>query len=257
MRRHELSDEEWSIIQPLLPSKPRGVPRVDDRRVLNGILWRLRTGAPWRDIPERYGPRTTLYNRFVRWRAAGVWDRILAAVSAAYDGDIVMIDSSCVRVHQHGAAIKRGSRRRGWWHGTLPGRANHQDPRAGRCRRPSGEAHADAGPGGRCPGCSELARRPRPRRDAHRRPGLRHQRHPRSRRERGAWPTSRLARSARAASPSPAGSTASETWSSASSTGSNSSAASPPATTENPRTSAPRFSLPPSASGLQLNESAP
>ena len=59
MRQHELSDEEWSIIQPLLPNKPRGVPRVDDRRVLNGILWRFRTGAPWRDIPERYGPRTS------------------------------------------------------------------------------------------------------------------------------------------------------------------------------------------------------
>ena len=111
MRRHELSDEEWAIIQPLLPNKPRGVPRVDDRRVLNGILWRFRTGAPWRDIPERYGPRTTLYNRFVRWRAAGVWDRMLTAVSEAYDGAIVMIDSSCVRVHQHGGAVKRGDPR--------------------------------------------------------------------------------------------------------------------------------------------------
>ena len=108
MRRHELSEEEWSIIQPLLPQKSRGVPRVDDRRVINGILWRFRTGAPWRDVPERYGPRTTPYNRFVRWRAKGVWDRILDAVSEAYDGDIVMIDSSCVRVHQHGAAVKRG-----------------------------------------------------------------------------------------------------------------------------------------------------
>jgi len=84
------------------------VPRVDDRRVLNSILWRFRTGAPWRDIPERYGPRTTLYNRFFWWRAAGVWARILEAVSETYDGDIVMIDSSCVRVHQHGAAAKRG-----------------------------------------------------------------------------------------------------------------------------------------------------
>jgi transposase len=108
MRRHELSDAEWAIIRPLLPNKPRGVARVDDRRVIDGILWRFRTGAPWRDVPERYGPRTTLYNRFVRWRAAGVWDRLLTAVSAAYDGDIVMIDSSCVRVHQHGAAVKRG-----------------------------------------------------------------------------------------------------------------------------------------------------
>lgn len=108
MRRHELTDEEWGIIAPLLPNKPRGVARVDDRRVINGILWRFRTGAPWRDVPERYGPRTTLYSRFTRWRAAGVWDRLLAAVSAAYDGDIVMIDSSRVRVHQHGAVKTYG-----------------------------------------------------------------------------------------------------------------------------------------------------
>lgn len=106
MRCHELTDEEWAIIAPLLPNKVRGVARVDDRRVINGILWRFRTGAPWRDVPERYGPRTTLDNRFVRWRAAGVWDRLLEAVSAAYDGDIVMIDNSCVRVHYPGAAIK-------------------------------------------------------------------------------------------------------------------------------------------------------
>ena len=66
MRRHELTDAECRIIQPLLPNKSRGVPRVDDRRVLNGILWRFRTGSPWRDLPERYGPRATCYNRFVR-----------------------------------------------------------------------------------------------------------------------------------------------------------------------------------------------
>lgn len=108
MCRHDLSDEEWAVIEPLLPRDTRGVPRVDDRRVINGILWRFRTGSPWRDVPERYGPRTTLYNRFVRWRAKGIWDRLLSAVSEAYDGDIVMIDSSCVRVHQHGAAQKRG-----------------------------------------------------------------------------------------------------------------------------------------------------
>lgn len=107
-RRYELTDEEWSIIEPLLPNKPRGVPRVDDRRVLNGILWRFRTGSPWSEIPERYGPSTTCYNRFVRWRKAGVWDRLLAAVSAAFEGEIVMIDSTCVRVHQHGATGKKG-----------------------------------------------------------------------------------------------------------------------------------------------------
>jgi len=103
MARYELTDSEWKIIAPLLPDKSRGVKRVDDRRVLNGIFWRLRSGAPWADIPERYGPYTTCYNRFVRWRAAGIWDHILRAVSEAYNGKIQMIDSSVVRVHQHAA----------------------------------------------------------------------------------------------------------------------------------------------------------
>ncbi|WP_303832141.1 IS5 family transposase [Asticcacaulis taihuensis] len=107
-RRYELTDTEWDVIAPLLPNKPRGVPRVDDRRVINGILWRFRTGSPWADVPERYGPSTTCYNRFVRWRKAGVWDRILADISKAYDSDIIMIDSYCVRVHQHGATGKKG-----------------------------------------------------------------------------------------------------------------------------------------------------
>jgi transposase len=103
-----VSDFEWSIIAPLLPNKPRGVARADDRRVLNGIYWRLRTGSPWADIPERYGPPTTCYNRFVRWRRLGVWDRIFEAVSAAYEGDLQMIDSTSIRVHQHGANAKKG-----------------------------------------------------------------------------------------------------------------------------------------------------
>ena len=59
MSRYDLTDFEWHVIEPLLPNKSRGVPRVDDRRVLNGIFWVLRSGAPWRDLPERYGPRTT------------------------------------------------------------------------------------------------------------------------------------------------------------------------------------------------------
>ena len=78
--RYELSDKEWSIIRPMLPTKPRGVPRVDDRRVLNGIFWALRSGAPWRDVPALYGPRTTCYNRFVRWRRAGIWESIMQGV---------------------------------------------------------------------------------------------------------------------------------------------------------------------------------
>src|SRR5258705_12437894 len=93
-RRYELTDFDWTILVPLLPNKPRGVPRADGRRVLNGIYWRLRTGSPWADIPERYGPATTCYNRFVRWRKLGVWDRIYDAVSKSYDGDLQMVDSS-------------------------------------------------------------------------------------------------------------------------------------------------------------------
>jgi transposase len=69
--RYELSDCEWSVIGPMLPNKPRGILRVDDRRVLNGIFCVLRSGAPWRDLPDIYGPRTTCYNRFVRWGRAG------------------------------------------------------------------------------------------------------------------------------------------------------------------------------------------
>ena len=83
------------------------MPRVDDRQVLNGIFWVLRSAAPWRDLPERYGPRTTCYNHFVRWRRARVWNRLMDALTAAYDGDIQMIDSSSIRVHQHAANAKK------------------------------------------------------------------------------------------------------------------------------------------------------
>jgi len=68
--RYEPSDVERDVIRPMLPIKPRGVPRVDGRRVLNGIFWVLRSSGPWRDLPEPYGPHTTCYNRFVRWRKA-------------------------------------------------------------------------------------------------------------------------------------------------------------------------------------------
>jgi transposase len=133
--RYDLTDVEWSVIEPLLPRKWRGVKRVDDQRVLNGIFWVLRIGSPWADIPERYGPPTTCYNRFVRWRKLGVWERIFAAVSTASAGEVQMIDSSSIRV-QHAANIKGGPRdgRRPEClscrlHGALAGWADHQDPR--------------------------------------------------------------------------------------------------------------------------------
>ena len=109
MSQYDLTDFEWRVIEPLLPNKPRGVTRVADRRVLNGIFWVLRSGAPWRDLPKCYGPRTTCYNRFVRWRKAGVWDRIMDAVTAAYEGDIQMIDTTFRPRRPAGLDGKKGS----------------------------------------------------------------------------------------------------------------------------------------------------
>jgi transposase len=108
--RYELTDNEWTAIRPMLPNKPRGVPRVNDRRVLNGIFWVLRSGAPWRDLPDNFGPYTTCYNRFVRWRRAGVWARIMSALAGAHNATVQMIDTSIVRVDQHGACITRNRR---------------------------------------------------------------------------------------------------------------------------------------------------
>ena len=83
--RFDLTDWEWSIIAPLLPGgagkKGRGRPRPNDRQVLNGIFFILRTGASWRDLPERYGPYTTVYNRFNRWAKRGVWGAVFGALA--------------------------------------------------------------------------------------------------------------------------------------------------------------------------------
>jgi transposase len=105
--RYDLTDFEWSVIKPLLPKDRRGRKPRNNRRVLNGIFWVLRTGAPWRDLPERYGPYTTAYNRFNRWRKAGIWDRLMDAIVKAHDGKVQMIDSSIVRVHQHASGVKK------------------------------------------------------------------------------------------------------------------------------------------------------
>tara|TARA_B100001059_G_C17652480_1_gene485199 strand:+ start:122 stop:484 length:363 start_codon:yes stop_codon:yes gene_type:complete len=107
MSRFDMSELEWRFIVPVLPNKVRGVARVDDRRVINGIFYKLRTGVAWRDLPERYGPYTTVYNRFNRWTKAGVWDRLMDAVSDAHNHDLVMIDGTSVRVHHSAATLKK------------------------------------------------------------------------------------------------------------------------------------------------------
>ena len=124
--RGELTEAAWAQIAPVLPVNGRpGKQWHDHRQLINGILWKLRTGAPWRDLPERYGPWQTVYDRFVRWRRDGTWDRLLAHVQTKSDavGEVeweVSIDSTVVRAHQHAAGArkrparadqKKGSRR--------------------------------------------------------------------------------------------------------------------------------------------------
>lgn len=114
VRRHELSDAEWAVLSRFLPaSGVAGRPRSDDRLVLNGIVWKLRTGTSWRDVPERYGSWQTLYTRFRRWALDGTFSRMLHAVQAEKDaaGDIdwlVSVDSTIVRAHQHATGGKKG-----------------------------------------------------------------------------------------------------------------------------------------------------
>ena len=108
MARFDLTDGEWAIISPLLPYKPRGVPREDDRRVLNGIFYVLRTGSPWRDLPEAFGKWFTAYTRFWRWAQKGVWERVFRALCDDPDFEYVLIDGPLVRVHQHGTGAKGG-----------------------------------------------------------------------------------------------------------------------------------------------------
>ncbi len=117
-RRHELSDAEWAGLQPLLPPQKPGKRRKDDRLVINGILWKLATGVPWRDLPERYGPWQSVYTRFRRWTTAGVWDRLLAAVqrqadaAGELDWELHFGDGTVIRAHQHAAGAKGGTRPR-------------------------------------------------------------------------------------------------------------------------------------------------
>jgi transposase len=119
-RRLELTDAQWAQLAPLLPPEkpPTGKPNRDHRAILGAILWKLGTGAPWRDLPERYGPWSTAYSRFRRWRLAGTWDRLFAAVQARADAagrpdwEVHFVDGTVVRAHQHAAWAKGGTRRR-------------------------------------------------------------------------------------------------------------------------------------------------
>ncbi|QFS50065.1 IS5 family transposase [Nostoc sphaeroides CCNUC1] len=126
INRGDLSNEQWERLKSLLPSeKPRtGKPNHDHRRVVNGILWILRTGAPWRDLPERYGKWESIATRFYRWQKAGTWQQILEHLQAmpaagyAYadeqgklDWEIHYVDGTVIRAHRHAAGGKKGAKK--------------------------------------------------------------------------------------------------------------------------------------------------
>lgn len=115
MNRGDLTNEQWERLAPLLPPQKSqtGRPSKDHRTMVNGILWILRTGAPWRDLPERYGSWNSVYSRFRRWKKAGIWDRVLGELQSMgdqqgeLDWEIHFVDGSIVRAHQHAAGAKK------------------------------------------------------------------------------------------------------------------------------------------------------
>jgi transposase len=114
MRRYEITDEQWGLIQHLLPGKEGdpGAHGEDNRLFVNGVIWVARTGAPWRDLPERFGNWNSVFQRFNRWSKSGVWERVFQAVQAP-DLEALLLDSTIIRAHQHaaGAIQKKGMKR--------------------------------------------------------------------------------------------------------------------------------------------------
>ena len=116
MRRHAISDESWERIKDLLPgqAKDPGVTAKDNRLFVDAVLWIARTGAPWRDLPERFGPWGSVWKRSDRWSAKGVWKRVFEALQDP-DLEWIILDSTVVRAHQHAAgACKKGAPTRPW-----------------------------------------------------------------------------------------------------------------------------------------------
>jgi transposase len=115
-KRYELTQAQWERIAPMLPGKPSDPGRTggDNRLFVNGCLWVLRSGAHWRDLPERYGKWKTLHKRFTRWAKAGVWDEVIASLIKDLDNQNLMLDSTLVRAHQQAATGKGGTKIRLW-----------------------------------------------------------------------------------------------------------------------------------------------
>src|SRR3954454_2279978 len=116
MRRHEIADEHWERIEGFLPGRAGdpGVTAKDNRLFVNAVLWIGKTGAPWRDLPERFGKSNSVWKRFDRWSAKGVWLRVFEALKDP-DLEWLILDSTVIRAHQHAAgAVKKGAATRPW-----------------------------------------------------------------------------------------------------------------------------------------------
>lgn len=114
--RYELSQTQWDRIEDLLPGKARdpGRTAADNRTFVNGVLWVLRSGARWSDLPPRYGAYKSVHKRFTRWAAKGVWERVFQVLTRDRSNEYLMIDSSVVRAHAQAATGKGGRRTRRW-----------------------------------------------------------------------------------------------------------------------------------------------
>ena len=114
VKRYELTDQQWHKIKDLLPGRTEtvGATARDNRQFVNGVLWILRSGSPWRDLPECYGDWKNTHRRFSRWAAAQVWEKIFAVLIEDANNDYLMIDSTIVRAHQHAAGSKKKTTRR-------------------------------------------------------------------------------------------------------------------------------------------------
>lgn len=106
------SDEQWAKIEPHLPKNRPGARRKDDRRIISGIVHVLKSGCRWQDCPTRYGPATTIYNRFRRWTMQGVWRRLFQALVEVAPGEAQLIDSTTAKAHRSAAGGKGGTRSR-------------------------------------------------------------------------------------------------------------------------------------------------
>lgn len=116
MRRHEVTDEQWTTIEPHLPGKKSDPGRTaqDNRLFINAVFWIARTGSPWRDLPERFGPWGTVYKRFSRWCKRGVWGQVLEALGGNTELSNLLLDSTVIRAHQHAAGAKGGKIHKHW-----------------------------------------------------------------------------------------------------------------------------------------------